>query len=91
MSSPSICGYDGHAGKDDSGAPLRLYSEAECSAKGGNWHGNGECYYPSGGSLSWDCRGVNSDPVAMLYERRYYIGGAVVLGGLLYWRMRSRA
>ena len=90
MSTPSLCGYDGHAGKAGDGAPIRLYTQKECEGKGGNWHQNGECTYPNGGSLSWDCREVNNDPVAMLYQYRWHIGGAAVAGGLLYWRMSTR-
>ena len=91
MSVPALCGYEGYSGADGDGEPIRLYSESECKAKKGVFHANGECTYPTGGSISYDCREVNNDPVAMLYQRRYYIGGALVLGGLLYWRMRSRA
>ena len=86
MSAPEICGYDGYAGKDSEGHPLRLYSAAECEAKGGKPSGNGECTYPNGGSISWDCREVNNSSVAMLYEKRYYIGGIVLVGGFLAWR-----
>ena len=91
MSVPALCGYEGYSGADGDGEPLRLYNEGECKSKGGIFHANGECTYPTGGSISYDCREVNNDPVAMLYQRRYYIGGALVVGGLLYWRMRSRA
>ena len=91
MSVPALCGYEGYAGVDGAGEPLRLYSESECKSKKGFFSANGECVYPTGGSISYDCREVNNDPVAMLYQRRFYIGGALVVGGLLYWRMRSRA
>ena len=91
MSVPALCGYDGYAGADDSGGPIRLYTEGECKSKGGIWSASGDCRRPTGGSISYDCREVNNDPVAMIYQRRYYIGGALVLGGLLYWRMRSRS
>jgi hypothetical protein len=91
MSVPALCGYEGYSGADGSGEPIRLYSEGECKSKGGIFHANGECTYPTGGSISYDCRGVNNDPIAMLYQRRYYIGGALAVGGLLWWRMRSRA
>ena len=91
MSVPALCGYEGYSGAGGDGEPIRLYNESECKSKGGIFHANGECTYPTGGSISYDCREVNNDPVAMLYQRRYYIGGALVLGGLLYWRMRSRA
>jgi len=67
-----------------------MYSNAECTAKGGNWHANGECYYPNGGSISYDCREVNNSPLAMLYENRYVVGGVVVVGGLLALRMSMR-
>ena len=91
MSVPALCGYEGYSGADGAGEPLRLYNEGECKSKGGIFHANGECTYPTGGSISYDCREVNNDPVAMLYQRRYYIGGALAIGGLLWWRMRSRS
>ena len=91
MSVRALCGYEGYAGVDGAGEPLRLYNESECKSKKGVFSANGECVYPTGGSISYDCREVNNDPVAMLYQRRFYIGGALVVGGLLYWRMRSRA
>lgn len=90
MSAPSICGYEGSAGQGGDGAPIRIYTQSECESKNGIFHANGECSYPTGGSISWDCRGVNDDPIATLYQFRYYIGGAAVVGGLLYWRMSSR-
>ena len=90
MSTPSVCGYDGRAGKAGDGAEMRIYTESECTKKGGMWHQNGECTYPNGGSISWDCREVNNDPIAKLYENRYIIGGVVVVGGLLAWRMSMR-
>ena len=84
--SPEICGYDGYTGKGGDGASIRLYTDPECAAKGGKWDRSGECHYPGGNSISWDCREVNNDPMAKLYENRYVIGGAVVVGGLLAWR-----
>jgi hypothetical protein len=89
MSVPSQCGYEGHPGKGGDGAPIRLYSQSECEKKNGIFHANGECTYPTGGSLSWDCREVNNDPIATLYQYRWYIGGAAVAGGLVYWRMNA--
>ena len=89
MSAPSICGLDGSAGKGSDGAAIRVYTKTECESKNGLYHSNGECSYPTGGSISWDCRSVNDDPMAMLYQYRYYIGGAAVAGGLLYWRSMS--
>lgn len=91
MTVPALCGYDGHPGVDGAGGPIRLYSESECKSKGGEWSATGDCVYPTGGSISYDCREVNNDPVAMAYQRRYYIGGALLVGGLLWWRMRSRS
>ncbi len=84
---PEICGYEGYSGKSKDGTPLRFYSAEECKAKGGYVGGVGECLY-SKGSLSWDCRGVNDTPLGMLYENRFYIGGALVVGGILALRMR---
>jgi hypothetical protein len=85
MPAPDFCGYDGYSGGD-----VRLYSESECSAKGGIFHANGECTHPTGGSISYDCREVNNDPLAMIYQRRYYIAGALVVGGLLWWRSQRK-
>ena len=90
MSIPQICGYDGHSGRAGDGASVRMYTQTECDAKGGTWHQNGECTYRTGGSISYDCREVNNDPIGMLYENRYYVGGALAIGGLLYWRMSRR-
>ena len=45
-------------GKTQNG--IRIYTRAECDRLGGNWHGNGECTKPEGGSHSWDCRDVNN-------------------------------
>lgn len=87
MSAPQICGYNGRSGRGGDGASIRVYTQAECDAKDGNWSQNGECLYKNGGSISYDCREVNNDPIGMLYENRYYVGGALVVGGLLYWRM----
>lgn len=39
---------------------IRLYTRGDCDAIGGNFHGNGECTKPQGGSFSWDCRGLNT-------------------------------
>ena len=88
MSAPSVCGYAGFASPDNK---IRLYTRAECESKEGIYHANGECTYKTGGSLSYDCRDVNNDPMAMLYANRYYIGGGLAVAGLVYWRMRSRA
>ena len=90
MSTPEICGYEGYAGKGGDGADIRLYSESECTKKKGQWHPGGECTYLKGGSISWDCREVNNDPIAKVYENRYIIGGVILVGGLLAWRMSRR-
>ena len=52
-------------GRSSSGGEggIRLYSQAECNQLGGNWHGNGECTKRTGGSWSWDCRGLNTGSV----------------------------
>lgn len=81
-----MCDRSGYPSSDNN---IRLFTEAECTQKGGIWHANGECTKSAGGSYSWDCRDVNNDPLDMLWQKRYYIGGAVVVGGLLYWRMRK--
>lgn len=39
---------------------LRLYNQQECNTLGGNFHANGECIKPQGGSYSWDCRVLNT-------------------------------
>jgi hypothetical protein len=46
----------GYPGKGGNGADIRLFSNAECDALGGNWIPNGECYRKDGGSWSWECR-----------------------------------
>ena len=55
-----FCGTSGHASPD---GKIRLYSQAECTSLGGNFHDNGECTHPNGGSFSWDCRKLNTAPV----------------------------
>ncbi len=87
MSSPSICGYAGFASPDNK---IRLYTKSECEKLDGNYHANGECTYKSGGSISYDCREVNNDPMATLYANRYYIGGAIAVVGLISWRMMMK-
>lgn len=49
-------------GRSSSGGEggLRLYTQTECNQLSGNWHGNGECTKRTGGSWSWDCRGLNT-------------------------------
>ena len=84
------CGYSGYAGVGGDGAKIRKYTASECSALGGNPGGNDECLKPGGGSFSWDCRDVNNDPVAMVYQYRYYLVGAAVVGGVLYYRSMRR-
>ena len=53
------CGSYGYAGKDSGGQSIRLYTQTECTALGGNWYSNGECLKKTGGSFSYDCRGLN--------------------------------
>ena len=54
------CGSYGYAGADSSGQSIRLYTQSECTAMGGNWSHNGECLKKEGGSWSWDCRDLNN-------------------------------
>ena len=55
---PEYCGCYGKPG--DNGR-LRMYAKDECeNGLNGNWHGSGECIIPSGGSYSWNCRGLNN-------------------------------
>ena len=79
------CGYLGRANGD-----LRNYTKDECESKlGGNWHENGECTKKGGGSWSWDCRYLNSDPLAMAYGWRWYVLGVAGAGaayGMWKWR-----
>lgn len=92
MSSPTVpsdCGYYGYASSDGT---LRLYSESECNSLGGQWGSSGECLWAKtkGGSATWDCRGLNKDSIATAFQYRYYIGGAILIGGLLYWRSQRK-
>ena len=50
---------------------IRLYSQDDCDKLGGNYHANGECTKPLGGSFSWDCRGLNSVAAAAPAEIQY--------------------
>lgn len=84
----SECGYVGQPSEDGT---LRKYSREECeNAMGGLFHANGECTRPEGGSFSASCASVNDDPLDMLYRYRWWIGGAAVAGGIVYWRMSKR-
>jgi hypothetical protein len=47
-------------GRPSPNGQIRLYEKTECDKLAGNWHGNGECTKPAGGSFSWDCRVLNS-------------------------------
>ena len=56
----SICGNDGYPSSDGS---MRLYTQQECEKnKKGIWQKNGECMYPNGKSISFECRYLNKDP-----------------------------
>jgi hypothetical protein len=59
VQNPNPCGGYGRPSADKQ---LRLYNADECNALNGIWHGNGECSKPQGGSYSWDCRDLNTNP-----------------------------
>jgi hypothetical protein len=104
-----MCDYSGYPSAN---GELRLFSEEECQSKGGLWHANGECSKAGGGSYSYDCRGMNTDPGAIahaaskkavqatqeavstatnwLSEYRWYVAGAGVVGGVLWWKLSKR-
>jgi hypothetical protein len=83
----SGCGWTGRPSED---GEIRLYTRAQCEGINGIYHANGECTRPEGGSFSYDCRKLNSDPLAILYSWKWYIGGAAAVGGVLWWRNRRR-
>lgn len=41
---------------------IRLYTKTECDTLNGNYYANGECLLKTGGSFSWNCRGLNAQP-----------------------------
>ncbi len=49
-------------GKPSPDGNLRLYTKEECDLLGGEWYPNGECIKPEGGSFSYDCRFLNTEP-----------------------------
>ena len=49
----------GTLGRPNASNTIRLYNKGECDQLGGVHYSNGECLRPSGGSYSWDCRGLN--------------------------------
>ena len=63
VSPPTIeqkCGILGTPSDPGAGGGLRFYTQDECQVGlGGNYHANGECTKPEGGSYSWDCRFLN--------------------------------
>lgn len=83
-----MCDYSGFPSADGN---IRLFTKDECEkGKHGIWHANGECTKPEGGSFSWDCRATNQDPVDMVMQKKYYIAGAVLVGGFVWWRMSRK-
>jgi len=81
-----MCDYSGFPSSDGT---IRLFSQSECEKKGGIFHASGECTKTEGGSFSWDCREKNNDPVDMVMQKKYYILAALVVGGVVLWRMRK--
>ena len=57
---PDFCGCYGTA-ITYQGGPLRSYTQSEClSLPNGQYNGNGDCSKTTGGSYTYDCRGLNS-------------------------------
>jgi hypothetical protein len=50
------------AGQASADRSIRMYSKQECNMLNGNHFPSGECMMKTGGSYSWDCRYLNSDP-----------------------------
>ena len=84
FNSPKECGYYGRASTDDGGL-RRQYNRSECDKLGGIYHANGDC-----SPYTNMCSELNQNPLAMLYEYRYIIGGLVVVGGGGYWYYRKK-
>lgn len=73
---------------DRSGTPsadgrLRIYTPTECAKLGGDWYENGECLRPEGGSFSYDCASMNSDPIDIVM--RHKATTAVLVAAAAYW------
>jgi hypothetical protein len=57
---PASCQNLGTASTD---GRMRVYTRQECeSSLRGIWHANGECTKSTGGSWSWECKGLNDPP-----------------------------
>ena len=57
---PDFCGCYGTA-ITYQGGPLRSYTQSEClSLPNGQYNGNGDCSKTTGGSYTYDCRGLNN-------------------------------
>jgi len=54
---PEYCGCYGSANSDKS---LRIYNKSECDALNGIHYPSGECLIKTGGSYTWNCRGLNN-------------------------------
>ena len=66
---PPYCKRYGYPDADNR---IRLYTQEECNALTGNFHGNGECTKREGGSFSWDCRELNNlDPNYVSTKDKY--------------------
>jgi hypothetical protein len=52
----------GNYGRPSSDSSIRLYTQSECDALGGNYVPNGECLMKQGGSFSAACRELNTPP-----------------------------
>ncbi|NDB84902.1 MAG: hypothetical protein EB127_19690, partial [Alphaproteobacteria bacterium] len=54
---PEYCDCYGTSNSDKS---LRVYTKSECDALNGTHYPSGECLIKTGGSYTWNCRGLNN-------------------------------
>jgi hypothetical protein len=91
---PDDCGLLGRPDPNPDVPPearIRLYTRNECEDHlKGIWFPNGECARQEGGTFSAMCAHLNSSWKASLYSWRWYIGGAVAVGGYLAWQRRRK-
>ena len=77
----------GRAGRPSADGRLRDYTLSECNVLGGEFRGNGECLRTTGGSFSYDCRALNDEPLDYVLRNKYLIGGALLVGVLVVWKV----
>jgi hypothetical protein len=65
LSGPRECTNKGYPSQDNG---IRLYSNTDCNALNGIFHGNGECTKKEGGSFSWDCRDLNKTTGSVMFN-----------------------